>query len=249
MKAILMYHSVDPSGSVISIEKDAFAAHVKWLSSGDVSVVPLDRINEMPDDEDVVAVTFDDGFENFADIAWPLLREHGVPVTVFVVAGMVGKTNAWCANDQPAVPEMPLAGWDALGKLAEAGVAIGAHTQTHKNLKVTRGEQLQAEIETAAETIAARVGQRPSTFAYPYGAHDDEAVSVAARCHALACTTELRVLGASEDLMRLPRLDTYYFRSAGLLESYGTARFRQYLTLRRAGRAVRAVLVHGGAHA
>jgi peptidoglycan/xylan/chitin deacetylase (PgdA/CDA1 family) len=170
-------------------------------------------------------------------------------VTVFVVAGMAGQTNAWCAHDQSGVPEMQLASWDVLGKLAEEGVAIGAHTRTHRNLTGLRGEELQEEIEAAAQTIAARIGHWPAAFAYPYGAYDEHAVSAAGRAHAMACTTELRVLNHVEDVMRLPRLDTYYFRASDSLESYGSARFRQYLTLRRAGRAVRAALVNAGVRA
>src|SRR5690606_36506277 len=95
MKAILTYHSVDPSGSPISIDRDAFRAHVRWLASGPIRVVDLDVLIALPPETDAVSLTFDDGFENFASTAWPLLLDHGLPVTLFVVTGFVGRSNTW----------------------------------------------------------------------------------------------------------------------------------------------------------
>ena len=65
MKAPLTYHSLDDSGSAISIPPAVFDQHLAWLTSGRVRVLTLDRIAEEPDSAgDAVAVTFDDGFLN-----------------------------------------------------------------------------------------------------------------------------------------------------------------------------------------
>ena len=40
MRAVLTYHSIDDSGSPISVRRDAFQRHVKWLASGQVAVAP-----------------------------------------------------------------------------------------------------------------------------------------------------------------------------------------------------------------
>src|SRR5262245_53682892 len=82
MKAILTYHSIDDSGSVISVDAATFRAHIEWLVKQKIAVVPLDRLREMSDDTHAVALTFDDGFENFATGAWPVLRDYALPVTV-----------------------------------------------------------------------------------------------------------------------------------------------------------------------
>jgi hypothetical protein len=84
MKAILTYHSVDETGSVISIDEASFRRHVRWLASGRVRVVPLDSLATSPQDEDAVAITFDDGGYDFYARAYPLLREYGFPATVYL---------------------------------------------------------------------------------------------------------------------------------------------------------------------
>jgi peptidoglycan/xylan/chitin deacetylase (PgdA/CDA1 family) len=239
-----MYHSIDESGSGISLDAETFAAHVRWLATN-VSVVPLTQI-AATSQPDAVAITFDDGFQNFADIALPLLREHGLPATVFVAADYVGKTNGWSVNTSPAVPELPLMSWDVLGQIGTQGITVGSHTRTHPHLRRVPREALHAEIVDAAEVINRQLGMRPTAFAYPYGEYDAACLRAVCNTYALACTTELRALDGNDDALQLPRLDSYYFRRPGMLEQFGAPAFRRFLWVRRHGRTVRRVLAHGG---
>lgn len=240
MRAILTYHSVDASGSVISVAPADFARHVRWLAASPLRVVPLADLPHAPGD--AVAITFDDAYANLAASALPLLAEHGMPATVFVVSGHVGGTNAWDDGAREAIPELPLLDWDALGRLAESGVAVGAHTRTHPRLDALDGVALEDEIVGGADDIARRLGVRPAAFAYPYGAVSGAAAAVARRAFGCAVTTELRVLRPAEDAALLPRLDMFYLRRAGALESWGSPRFRASLAARRAARRARRYL-------
>ena len=238
MKAILTYHSIDPSGSPVSLDEATFRRHVRWLASGAVRVVALRELLGLPDATPAVALTFDDGFENAGTIAAPLLLEHGLPATIFVVADHAGRTNAWRGRPQPGIPTLPLLGWDALARLAEAGLELGAHSRTHPHLTELRGDALRDEVAGSAERIRAETGCAVRSFAYPYGSVDRE-VAAAAAAFDHACTTEMRAVGAGDDPRLLPRLDAYYFRAPGLIDSWGSARFRQYVWLRSQARRVR----------
>jgi peptidoglycan/xylan/chitin deacetylase (PgdA/CDA1 family) len=246
MRAILTYHSIDRSGSAISVDPDTFRQHVRWLASGAVAVVPLREIVEAPIDQDAVAVTFDDALESFGTVAAPLLLDAGLPVTAFVVTDRVGTTNQWEGGGHAAVPEIPLLGWDDLRAVARAGVELGAHTRTHPDLTRLTDTAIRAEMEGSVVRIEAETGHRPRAFAYPFGAHDDASVEAARELFDLACTAELEPLEGGTDPLRLPRLDMVYFRRPGLLEGWGTARFRRYLWLRQAGRRVRRLALAGG---
>ncbi len=244
MRAILTYHSVDPSGSAISLDAGAFRRHVDWLATGRVRVVPLAEIARGGGD-DAVALTFDDGFANFRDTAWPPLRERGWPATLFVVSGHAGGTNAWGGRDAPGIPTLPLLGWDALGALAEQGVTLGAHSRTHPDLTALDDGALAEQMTGSADDIAARTGRRPEAFAYPYGATDGRVEAAAAGTFRLAVTTELRALDGTERPHALPRLDTFYLREPGRLERWGSSGFRRWLAFRAGLRRLRAALRAG----
>lgn len=239
MRAILTYHSIDESGSPISVDEAAFRRQVRWLASGAVRVVGLRELLDLADGVDAVALTFDDAFKNFGDRAWPLLREHGLPATVFVVTDHVGRTNAWGGTDVPGIPTLPLLGWDQLATLANEGVTLGAHTRTHPDLRSLSGAALEDEVAGSAERIASTTGRRPDTFAYPYGNWNTAVVASTSRAYRLACTTEYRPVGPQEDPHRLPRLDAFYFRRSGY-ERWGSAGFRSRVRFRGVLRRIRA---------
>jgi len=242
MKAILTYHSIDDSGSVVSIDPATFRSHIEWLSKSGVPVVSLQEMLKLSDDSDAVALTFDDGFENFETQAWPLLRGHGLGATVFVVTERVGDVNNWSLGPATSVPQLPLLSWSALERLSAQGVTIGAHTQTHPNLRSCSDAQLQDELLGAANTLHERLGVQADTFAYPYGAFDARVAAAAARTYGVGCTTELRAVRNDDRPLELPRLDTFYFRRPAMLDRFGTAAFRRYIWLRARGRGLRQAL-------
>lgn len=228
MRAILMYHSIDSSGSTVSCHPDAFDRHVRWLSSGRVEVTSLEGLLALPSSTDAVAITFDDGFANFRDIAAPRLLANGLPSTVFVVAEHAGRTNAWDLRE-PHIPQQPLLDWPALARLREQGVTLGSHSRTHANLATLTHARIEEEVCGSVEIIERETGARPTTFAYPYGRVNAQAAAVVARVFRYACTTEFRLLDAGARLARLPRLDAFYFQEPGLLESWGTQRFETFI--------------------
>ena len=245
MKAILTYHSIDDSGSVISIDAVTFRSHVQWLAESGVAVVSLQELVRLPDDADAIALTFDDGFENFRAAAWPLLRAHAFPVTLFVVTDHVGGTNNWSRGPAADVPHLPLLDWPSLVQLADEGVTLGSHTRTHPDLSVCTVERVSEELASAACKLREETGGDAECFAYPYGGYNLAVAHAAARVHALACTTDLRGVTSADDPFLLPRLDAYYLRQPGRLERFGSSAFRNYMWLRARGRQLRRVLTAG----
>ncbi|MGH7617792.1 MAG: polysaccharide deacetylase family protein [Gemmatimonadaceae bacterium] len=239
MRAILTYHSIDSTNSSISIGVESFARHVRWLASGRVRVTSVADLLTLPDTTDAVAITFDDAFQNLADVAAPMLASHGLPSTAFVVADHAGGTNAWARTPDPGIPVLPLLDWTGLARLAEQGVSIGAHSRSHRPLAILRGEELAEEIMGAGRIIERYTGRAPVGFAFPYGSVSDDAAAAVRGSYEWGCTTELQALRPGDDRARLPRLDMYYFRDPGRLERWGSARFNYYLQLRSRARRLR----------
>lgn len=246
MRAIVTYHSIDPSGSVISVAPDAFRAHVAWLAASDVRVTTVGALLALPADASAVALTFDDAVANFATEAWPALRAAGLTATLFVVTDYVGRANDWGTRGH-RIPRLDLLSWEALGRLAAEGVLIEAHSRTHPDLRAVDPARLADEMEGSAERLARELGQRPEGFAYPYGAHDERVVNQARGAWRWACTTELGALRGGDDPHRLPRLDAYYLRTPDGWADWDTPAFRRRLRLRALARRARAAILERGA--
>lgn len=239
MKAILTYHSIDDSGSPISVSRAAFERHVAWMESDAVRVVPLSEIHRVPEGEDTVAVTFDDGFSNFADLAWPMLRDAGIPATVFVVTEQVAKDNRWGGRQEPGIPDLPLMDWDTIGRVGDEGAEIGAHSATHASLPTCDDVRLVSEVEGCQDALERRLGQRPTSYCYPYGDVDDRVAGAVRERFERACTVTLRPLRGSEDACLMPRLDAYYLQAPGRIERFGTSSFARWVGFRAVLRSVR----------
>jgi peptidoglycan/xylan/chitin deacetylase (PgdA/CDA1 family) len=225
MRAILTYHSIDDSGSPISVSPKAFDAHVRWLTSGAVRTLSLGDIQETAEAaENAVAVTFDDGFLNTRGAIERLL-EAGIRPTLFVVTGHVGGNNDWGGRDQAGIPRLPLMTWDDLGRLAGRGLGIEAHSRSHPRLSGLSLTQLDDELGGCCEDLRNRLGVRSTCVAYPYGDVNADVASRAAKWFTSGVTVEMGALTDDSRPMLLPRLDMYYYRAAGAIESWGSVSF------------------------
>jgi peptidoglycan/xylan/chitin deacetylase (PgdA/CDA1 family) len=102
---VLLYHSVadvvDPRFAAWAVSPQLFAAHMDALTSEGYSALTVSELARRAFDRDAalparaVAITFDDGFEDFYTAAWPQLERCGLTATVFVTTGHVGAAGAW----------------------------------------------------------------------------------------------------------------------------------------------------------
>jgi peptidoglycan/xylan/chitin deacetylase (PgdA/CDA1 family) len=244
MRAILTWHSIDSSGSPISVSAAAFRRQIAVLVAAGVDVVSVSTLLSGEwIDRDAVALTFDDGFASVAREAAPVLAEQGLPATIFVVTDCVGAGSRWSRQDGCGMPELPLLDWDALGRLASAGWTMGSHTHTHPDLTQVSPMRLEEEIERSAQELGRRLGVERRGFAYPYGAVDSAVRASVMRAHAWACTTRVALL---DDHTRsfgrddLPRLDMWYFEQPGVFERWGTPAFARWVRRRHRLRQLRA---------
>ena len=234
---ILTYHSLDTSGSVVSILPAVFREQMEWLAANRVPVAPLDRVRETPG---AVAITFDDGFRNFFEHAAPVLQQHGFPATVFTVSGFCGGSNDWPSQPRNnGIPRLELMRWNEVEQVAKAGISIGCHTATHPYLSRLSAPDLEEELHASRSAIEQRVGKPVEAFAYPYGDSTPLVREAAGRYFRVACGTRLAFLAPDSDALDLPRLDVYYFRHRlwfrGLNRAYGAV----YLSARGFLRGIR----------
>jgi peptidoglycan/xylan/chitin deacetylase (PgdA/CDA1 family) len=232
---ILTYHSLDTSGSPISIPPAFFRRHMEILAASGRRVVPLREVLSAPG---AAAITFDDGFRNFHDHAAPVLSERRFPATVFIVTGGCGKHNAW--PGQPAwAPRLELMPWSELNAVAAAGFTIGAHSVRHPDLTRIPAIEAAREIRDSRRAIEDRTGRPAAEFAYPYGRVNARVRALAAAEFRIACGVSLRFATASSDPLLLPRIDAWYLRHPWLIGNLFSQAGKAWVSFWRAIRALR----------
>jgi peptidoglycan/xylan/chitin deacetylase (PgdA/CDA1 family) len=225
---------------VISLRPETFAAQMKWLAESRVPVASLDAVRRTPGS---VAITFDDGFGNFYEHAWPVLGRYGFPATVFVVSGYCGRRNNWPTQPRGAgIPELDLMSWSQVEEVSRGGVTIGSHTVTHPRLGALGPAEVDQELGDSRTSLEDRTGRPVTSFAYPYGECTPAVRSAVLRHYAIACGTELDWVRGDADPAALPRIEMYYFQNHFWFEGLQSMRGTLYLAARGALRKARARL-------
>jgi peptidoglycan/xylan/chitin deacetylase (PgdA/CDA1 family) len=235
---ILTYHSIDDSGSVISIPGEVFRLHMSMLRDSGTPVVPLDQLHTTPGS---IAITFDDGFRNFLHGALPVLRHHGFPATVFVVADYCGKRNDW-PSQPPGIPALDLMDWAELREIVRHGISLGGHSATHPRLTAVSDDRLRRELVASRAKIEDRTGVALTAFSYPYGESDEHVRRQVAREYRIACGTTLRFLQPNDNPLDLPRVDAFYLQNPWTMRNLLGPGGRAYIRARGWMRSARAAV-------
>jgi glycosyltransferase involved in cell wall biosynthesis/peptidoglycan/xylan/chitin deacetylase (PgdA/CDA1 family) len=223
---ILCYHAIqDLSGDQVLAEygvaRETFTRQLDSLLERGFSFVSPDEVAELLHGRGRVPpkallLTFDDCYEELAEIADSLLQPRGIPAIAFAVSDTCSNTNEW--DQAIGAREMRLLDGDGLELLRSCGVEIGCHSRSHRPLPGLSNDDLVAETSASAEQIAALGLPKPRFFAYPHGQQDDRsraAVRDAGFCAAFGLSS--RWAGPASDRFFVPRIE--------ILASDGPLRF------------------------
>ena len=111
-----------------------------------------------------VLITVDDGFADFADHILPALAARKMPSTLYVTTGALEGRRA----ESVLPPARMLRSTDLPG-LEAAGVEIGAHSHTHRQLDVLPAREVERELSLSGALLAEWLGHGIRSFAYPHG--------------------------------------------------------------------------------
>jgi peptidoglycan/xylan/chitin deacetylase (PgdA/CDA1 family) len=241
--AVLTYHSIDRTGSVLSVSPEEFRAHVEAIAKSGRPVIPPSRLtapfsSAPPVADGSFALTFDDGYASVAEHAAAVLEAHGFPYALFLVTSRVGLDNAW-PSQPPWVPRAPLMGWDIVAALASRDAEIGAHTRDHADLTLMPGPEAREQLESSAAEIRRRIGRDPRLFAYPGGRSTPAVRGMAAALFSASFSTRHARTTDADDRSDLPRVETFYFRDPGRFRRLFSPSLDLRLAARRALRGAR----------
>ena len=238
---ILMYHAIGAGAGPTSIAAPVFAQQMEVLAESGVPVISMDDVTShlAGGAGHRVAITFDDGFQNFADIAYPVLKQHGFASMVYLPTDHIGGYESW---EGCGAPPRALMGWETVRNLSRNSVDFGNHTARHPNLNTLGADAIAAEIDAASTRIHDELGYKPRHFAPPYGSGMPTILPLIRPRFATSVSTELGGADAASDACALPRIEMFYFTDIARWRQHLAGHGRAYLKRRQILRQVRQML-------
>ncbi len=166
---ILLYHAIGGSRSEwiapFTVTEDAFRNHLELVAASGRTALTVEELRlglagDLPLPARPVVITFDDGFADLATFAAPLLAEYGMPCTVFVTSGFLGRRSP--GGD-------PMLSRADLRDLAGAGHEVGAHSVTHPELDTLSLRRARDEVTACRAELEDALDGPVVSFAYPHG--------------------------------------------------------------------------------
>lgn len=167
---VLFYHAVREQ------DRGSFAAQMKLLKES-TTVIDAAHTGPLSAGPRYTAITFDDAFVSVRDNALPALAELSLPATIFAPSGKLGSNPDWDMESAYAA--------DRQERVMTAGelralpplIRVGSHSVSHPHMPRLSDDQLAAELRDSKAALADALGCEITSFAYPYGEHDDRVLA------------------------------------------------------------------------
>ncbi len=172
---IVVYHVVRPalqsdSAAVkkLAVLPEVFDEQLAYLTQQHYTVIPFSQVEDhllrgaaLPPHP--IVITFDDGWRDQYEYAFPILLKYGMRATFFIPSNF---------PDHPSFMS-----WEELANLQAAGMSIGDHSMSHPDFsKHLSSTTLWREIVESKRVLEEHLGIFVREFAYPFGYITPEAV-------------------------------------------------------------------------
>jgi peptidoglycan/xylan/chitin deacetylase (PgdA/CDA1 family) len=208
--SVLVYHrfagELKPGQERIDLAPGRYHRQLRALRLLGFKPLPLDDLlafhrgerNQLPRRR--FAITVDDAM---ADAVEPLRRTAHLHPQLFVPTAELGGSAHWIDGE-------PVAGWEEIRALADAGVAIGSHTRHHRELTTLGVAEREVELLGSLAELREHVPGTAAVIAYPNGDHDEAVCRATEEAgYEAAFTTEKGRNGAATDPYRLRRVSVH----------------------------------------
>jgi len=167
---ILYYHSIPDE------KRDKFSHQMDMVKRHAEPIMLTGNINTS---KSAVSITFDDGIENVYRNAVPELVARGIPFTIFVTSGYVGRQADWIKN-RAEYREERLMSVEQLLEISKMELAeIGSHSVSHKDLTTIDENDARREIAESKNMLEKMLNVEILAFSYPYGKYSRTHVTYA----------------------------------------------------------------------
>jgi peptidoglycan/xylan/chitin deacetylase (PgdA/CDA1 family) len=225
---ILCYHRVAGARDELAVAPHNFRAQMETLLALGMKPIGLRearRLLEHGADDSFVCVTFDDGYHDNLEHAFPVLRELSIPATLFIPTAVIdGAVRMYWYEQQPR-----LVSWAELRDIsADDLISIGGHSRRHPALPTVPNDVAWEEIAGCKRELEDRLATAVTSFAYPAGMfteRDARMVQEAGYLVGVTCEPGINVMGTRPELLHRSIVDRrdsiamFQGKLTGLLDS------------------------------
>jgi peptidoglycan/xylan/chitin deacetylase (PgdA/CDA1 family) len=170
---VLIYYKVNGvAGNTLSTAPQTFARQLRFLKKHYVVVSPDEVISAVAKGgtlpNKAVLLTFDDGYRDVYENAYPILKEMGLKALMFPATDYIGTTRPF-PHDERLPMSNPALDWTQLQTMQDV-FTVGSHTQSHRVLTTLPLPIAKEEIFTSKALLEDKLGRAVLFFSYPKGA-------------------------------------------------------------------------------
>lgn len=167
---ILMYHGVSDETDEtrnayfrVTTSPKMFEQQMRLLAENGYYGCRLDAIADNGNNNlRKTVLTFDDGFADFYNEAWPILEKYGFSASVFLPTGFIED------HERSLIKGKQHLSWDQVRELHAKGIEFGSHSITHTILRNCPRDEIKREIVESKAVIEKRLRVPVRSFSYPY---------------------------------------------------------------------------------
>ncbi len=162
---ILCYHRVnDSEKNYLTVPVRQFRAQMEFLAWEGYQTIRLNSLLAKETLERSIVITFDDGYRDNYEHAYPILKEFGFSAAIFCITGRMNTGDYLTAQD--------------IRHMRTDGFEFGSHTVSHPRLGRLSSVEKWREILDSKGMLEDLSGGPVDFFCYPYGDYDAEAVDL-----------------------------------------------------------------------
>jgi len=168
---VLLYHRVGSTLDPLTVTPERFERDLRQLKDAGYETINLQQFDHFLADRDTempakpLLITFDDGYRDNYENAFPLLSKYEMGAAFFVIAGMLGEPERVSVAD--------------IQEMARYGMTIGSHTVTHRPLGELSVEEMRQELVQSRAILADALGNPVDSIAYPRGSYSNDTLTLA----------------------------------------------------------------------
>lgn len=195
---VLMYHHIDNKKGSLYVNPEVFRNQMNYIMQKGYTTVTLADVMESLSAGKIlppkpVVITFDDGYKDVYQNAYPVLRLNNQKATIFLITQLLGGSDYMNWEEVREMAGNPL-------------ITVGDHTLSHRGLPSITPAEVKNEIVSAKSILETNLGVTVNVFAYPFGTYNNEAEQILGESGFVAAVTTHYGLTCAKLPYEIPRV-------------------------------------------